>query len=81
MKRSKSSRILKILSYVLLITGMIVILYPFYLTIIIGINNVNTRIKNYYGEKYGVKVNKADKGTEIQLLLGIENLEEENKDK
>lgn len=47
----------------------------------IGINNVNTRIKNYYGEKYGVKVNKADKGTEIQLLLGIENLEEENKDK
>ena len=32
-------------------------------------------------EKYGVKVNKADKGTEIQLLLGIENLEEENKDK
>lgn len=33
MKRSKSSRILKILSYVLLITGMIVILYPFYLTI------------------------------------------------
>lgn len=47
----------------------------------IGINNVNTRIKNYYGEKYGVKVDKADKGTEIQLLLGIENLEEENKDK
>lgn len=47
----------------------------------IGINNVNTRIKNHYGEKYGVKVNKADKGTEIQLLLGIENLEEENKDK
>ena len=33
------------------------------------------------GEKYGVKVDKADKGTEIQLLLGIENLEEENKDK
>ena len=26
----------------------------------IGINNVNTRIKNYYGEKYGVKVNKVD---------------------
>ena len=49
--------------------------------IIIQINNVNTRIKNYYGEKYGVKVDKADKGTEIQLLLGIENLEEENKDK
>lgn len=35
----------------------------------IGINNVNTRIKNYYGEKYGVKVNKADKGTEIQRML------------
>ena len=39
------------------------------------------RFIEYYGEKYGVKVNKSDKGTEIQLLLGIENLEEENKDK
>ena len=47
----------------------------------IFIFQTRSRIKNYYGEKYGVKVNKADKGTEIQLLLGIENLEEENKDK
>lgn len=47
----------------------------------IGINNVNTRIKNYYGEEYGVKINKIDKGTEIQLLLGIERLKEEIVDK
>lgn len=32
-------------------------------------------------EKIWSEVDKADKGTEIQLLLGIENLEEENKDK
>ena len=45
---------------------------------------------DYYGmifratqsvELFCAYVNKADKGTEIQLLLGIENLEEENKDK
>lgn len=43
----------------------------------IGINNVNTRIKNYYGDEYGVRINKAEKGTEIKLTLGIERLEGE----
>ena len=47
MKRSKSSRILKILSYVLLITGMIVILYPFYLTTaLVGVRSIEHADEN-----------------------------------
>lgn len=48
MKRSKSSRILKILSYVLLITGMIVILYPFYLTIITALKTPQESSQSFF---------------------------------
>ena len=46
--RSKSSRILKILSYVLLITGMIVILYPFYLTIITALKTPQESSQSFF---------------------------------
>ena len=45
---SKSSRILKILSYVLLITGMIVILYPFYLTIITALKTPQESSQSFF---------------------------------
>ena len=48
MKRSKSSRILKILSYVLLIAGMIVILYPFYLTIITALKTPQESSQSFF---------------------------------
>lgn len=44
----------------------------------IGINNVNIRLKNCYGEDYGVRIgNNPGKGTEVELLLGIKGPEEE----
>lgn len=48
LNRSKSSRILKILSYVLLITGMIVILYPFYLTIITALKTPQESSQSFF---------------------------------
>jgi two-component system sensor histidine kinase YesM len=36
----------------------------------IGISNVNQRIKLYYGEEYGMKVNsRVDEGTEVSIIL------------
>ncbi|GIM28824.1 histidine kinase [Clostridium polyendosporum] len=38
----------------------------------IGIENVHFRIKDYYGENYGVKVfSKINKGTKIQLIIPV----------
>lgn len=48
MKKSKSSKSLKVLSYVLLSIGMMVILYPFYLTVITSLKTPQESAQNFF---------------------------------
>ena len=48
MEKSKSSKILKVLSYILLFAGMLVILYPFNLTVITAIKTPQESSQNFF---------------------------------
>ena len=48
MEKSKSSKILKVLSYILLFAGMLVILYPFYLTVITALKTPQESSQNFF---------------------------------
>ncbi|MDP4183171.1 MAG: histidine kinase, partial [Bacillota bacterium] len=37
----------------------------------IGLQNVNSRIKLYFGNQYGVKICKADSGTTVEVILPV----------
>ena len=48
MEKSKSSKILKVLSYLILIFGMLAILYPFYLTVITALKTSQESAQSFF---------------------------------